>query len=140
VELFRPVWELILGFCAVAALGWILRWLGMVVNRKMQMRAKDWPYTHGTVEHAEPKMVGEGRSGYWVGELAYSYSVGGEYYSGILQLPASSEDAAWDAVRGWKDRKVIVHYMPTAPSRSMLVMEEQDQPAGLPGSYPRPPA
>ena len=101
------------------------------------MRAKDWPYTYGTVEHAEPKMVGEGRSGYWVGELAYSYSVDGEYYSGIFHLPASSEESAWDAVRGWKDRKVIVHYMRNAPSRSMLIMEEQSQPVLLPDSDSR---
>lgn len=129
MELFWPVWESILGFLGIVVLVWILRWLGLRMNRRLQNSAKNWPYAHGTVEHAEPKMVGEGHSGYWVGELAYSYSVDGEYYSGVFQLPASSESTASDVVQGWKNRALVIHYSRADPSKSVLVLEEQNQPA-----------
>jgi hypothetical protein len=61
--------------------------LGRRVNRRIEAKAKNWPYVYATVEHAEAKTIGEGKTAYWVGELAYSYIVDGEYYSGFL--PAS---------------------------------------------------
>lgn len=74
-------------------------------------------------------MVGEGRAAHWVGELSYSYSVDGDYYSGFYHLPASGEDQASRWVQGWKDRRVVVHYAPGNPSQSVLVIEEQNQPS-----------
>jgi hypothetical protein len=84
------------------------------------------PATRGTVEMAAAKMVGEGRTGYWVGELNYSYSVDGDYYAGSLQMPAASEDKASEMAKRWRDRAVIVRYLPENPEKSVLVLEEQD--------------
>lgn len=131
MELFWPIWEVILGFAALLAIAWVLRKLTSLSNRRLQERARDWPYVHGRVEHAEPKMIGEGNAGCWVGELAYSYSVEGEYFSGTFHLPARSEDKAWDAVQGWKGRPLIVHYLRQKPEISTVIMEEQDQPAKI---------
>jgi hypothetical protein len=80
------------------------------------------------VEHASPKMEREGRTGYWVGELSYSYSVDGEYYAGVAQLPARDEHAGHEAVRDWKDRKVSIRYAPGKLSLSTLIVEEQSAP------------
>jgi hypothetical protein len=131
VELFWPLWESILGFAALLTIAWAVRKLTSLANRKLQDRAREWPYVYGRVEHAEPKMVGGGNAGYWVGELAYSYSVEREYFSGTFHLPARSEDAAWDAVQGWKDRPLIVHYLRHRPQVSAVIPEEQDQPPKL---------
>jgi hypothetical protein len=124
----------LLGAGAFAALGWILRRLRRQFNQRAPARAKTWPYVYGTIQYAQAATIGEGKNAYWIGELAYSYIVDGEYYSGFCQLPASNEDEAWNAVRGWKDRKVIVHYRPQYPSTSVLVVEEQDQPPGTDSS------
>ena len=129
MELFWPVWQSILEFGAILFLAWILRKVGIWLNRRIQNRGRHWPYVYGTVEHEEPKMVGEGRTAHWVGELAYSYSVDGEYYSGFCYLPASGEDQALQSVQGWKNRRVIVHYGLTNPSHSAFVVDEQDQPS-----------
>jgi hypothetical protein len=95
------------------------------VNRRAQKLARSWPVALGTIEFAAPKMIGEGSNAYWVGELSYSYSVDGEYYAGVAHLPSSDEDDAYEAIRGWKHRKVHVRVMPAKPERSVLVLEEQ---------------
>jgi Protein of unknown function (DUF3592) len=125
---FKPLWEYILGFGAVLVVGWTIRVLKSRADRKLQSVAKNWPYVYGTVEHAEAKVMGDGKTAYWVGELAYSYSVDGDYYSGVHHFSARNEDQAWGMVRGWKERRVAVHYAPDRPSHSVLVMEEQDRP------------
>lgn len=128
VELFNPLWELLLGFALIVTIGWLIRRFAVSVNRRVQDAAGSWPIAQGTIEHAAPKVIGEGRTAYWVGELSYSYSVNGEYYAGVAHLPAANEDAAYEATRGWKERKVQVRVMPGKPERSVLVLAEQTQP------------
>ncbi len=128
MELFWPVLERILEFAVLLALAWILRKLATRVNRSNQLRSQGWPCASGWVEWAAPKMVGEGRSAYWAGEITYSYSVSGEYYAGHFEFPSSGEDAAWKAVEGWKGRTVTIRYSPSDPSKSVLVVDEH-QPA-----------
>jgi hypothetical protein len=70
---FTPLWESILGFGVLLALGWIIRQLKARADKRLQIGAKNWPYAYGTVEHAEAKMIGDGKAAYWVSELAYSY-------------------------------------------------------------------
>jgi hypothetical protein len=79
-----------------------------------------WPSTDGVVESAQPGFVTHGRSGYWVGELAYSYRADGEYYAGVYHLGASSEGEANAIVQGWKGRKVAVRYSPQDSSVSIM--------------------
>jgi hypothetical protein len=137
MELFDSLWKLLLDFAVLAAIVWLTRRFAISASRRAQTLASNWPIAQGTVEHASPKMVGEGRAGYWVGELSYSYSVDGDYHAGVAQLPASSEDNAYEAVRGWKDRKVQIRYEPGKPTRSILVLEEQEVPTLVPNPEPR---
>ena len=97
---FKPLWEYILGFGALLAVGWMIRVLKSRADRKLQSVAKNWPYVYGTVEHAEAKVMGQGKTAYWVGELAYSYAIDGDYYSGVHHFSAKNEDQAWGIVRG----------------------------------------
>jgi len=106
----------------------MIRVLKSRADRKLQSVAKNWPYVYGTVEHAEAKVMGQGKTAYWVGEVAYSYAIDGDYYSGVHHFSAKNEDQAWGIVRGWKDRRVVVHYAPGRPSSSVLIMEELDRP------------
>lgn len=88
-------------------------------------QAQSWPSTQGTISWAEARLVEDGRSQHWVGELAYSYVVSGEYYSGFHHLRARNEQRAEELVRGWKDRMVAVRYSPTKPGVSVLLKEDQ---------------
>lgn len=131
MELFRPLWESLLVFAGLLSIGWILRKFTFRMNRKLQESAKDWPYVYGKIEHAEPEMIGKGETAYWAGRLSYSYTVDGEYYSGFFHFEAANEKKAWEAVLGWKNRTVIVHYLPDNPQKSILIMDEQNQPPKL---------
>jgi hypothetical protein len=121
MELFQPLWRLLVEAAILLALGWGIQRLTAIVKRRLQSHAAGWPVASGTGEHAHTKLGGEGRTAYWVGELSYSYCVDGEYYAGVAQLPARNEDAAYEAVRGWKDRKVRIRYAPGKPSLSTLI-------------------
>lgn len=129
MELFDSLWKMLFELALLAAIVWGIRRLSISSSRRIQNVARDWPSADGTVEHASPKMVGEGRSGYWVGELSYSYSVAGDYYAGVAELPATGEESASRAVHGWKDRKVRVRYLPSDPARSVLIVDELMPPA-----------
>jgi hypothetical protein len=128
MELFAPVWKMIQGFGAILAMWWILAKLQARLNQKLQVNARAWPTAPGSIEWAAPEMFGDGKSGQWVGKLTYSYSVRGEYYSGSFKFPASNETNAWRSVEGWKGRGVMVRYSPVDPSKSVLVMAEQNRP------------
>ena len=128
MELFQPVLVKILELAVLLAVAWVLRRLTERLNRRRQHVSQAWPTTSGHIEWATAKMIGEGHSGYWVGELAYSYSASGEYFAGTCLLPASSEEEAYRSVAGWKDRAVTIRYCPENPSDSVLVITEQVQP------------
>jgi len=131
MDLFWPVWRALLEGGCFFALAFGLKWLLARTNTLVEIKAKSWPYTKGTVEHAEARTEGEGKSAHWVGELTYSYSVDGQYYAGFRQLPASSEDHAWDLVKGWKGSRLIVHYRQDKPEVSFIIMSEQNPPVLL---------
>lgn len=122
MELFWPVWERIIEFAVLVVLVWMVRKFMSRVSKKNQRLAQVWPLAQGCIEWATPKMIADG---YWVGELAYSYSVQGKYYAGTFNFHAPTEDAAWRSVEGWKGRSITVRYSPSDPSQSVLVVDEQ---------------
>src|SRR5271169_1463623 len=56
--------------------------------------AQSWPSTQGTVMSAQSRIASTGRSQHWVGELAYSYVVESDYYSGFHVMKARNERLA----------------------------------------------
>lgn len=90
--------------------------------------AKDWPCVQATIEFARARKLGQEDDGAgWVGELAYSYSVNGEYFSGFYHFSAKNKKHANELVEGWKDRKIMVRYKLDQPEISVLHIDEQAQ-------------
>jgi hypothetical protein len=87
-------------------------------------RAEDWPATEGRIESTDVKRPGGfsvwKRSGQYVAELGYSYSVVGERYGQVFKREFSSEPEAWDFVRDLKGKPMTVHFNPSQPSSSTL--------------------
>lgn len=120
-----PLWqEIALYFFAAG--GGIWAWV-------RSRQAQSWPSSQGVVSGAAARASGERRFKPWIGELAYSYTVNGEYYSGFHQRRARTERRAEEFVSGWKDRMVLVRYSPTKHEISVLL--KSDQPGGQLGNY-----
>src|SRR5260370_35499447 len=62
--------------------------------------------------------------------VAYSYSIGNEFYAGEFQLRSSSERKATEKELRWKGQKIGVRYSPRSPKLSVGRTEDQ---AGLYG-------
>ena len=119
----NPIWWAAMardavGFAIAASTG-IIVWL-----RKRSSRY--WPITFGNVESAssfEDNHV-------WRTDVAYSYSIGNEFYPGEFQLRSWSERKANEKELRWKGRKIGVRYSPRSPQISVVRIEDQ---AGLYG-------
>jgi hypothetical protein len=96
---------------------------------RLHSEAKNWPSVSAEVDYAEPRIFDD--DGHWGGELRYAYSVDGASYSNSYFFRAFGEDDAQQQVEPWRNRKVIVHYYPGNPARSVFIPEEQVQPAVL---------
>ena len=96
-------------------------------------QAYSWPSAQGTVWQAEAR-ASEGRSYVrpWAGELTYSYTVNGEYYSGVHRMEAFTEKRAENRITGWRGRMVMVRYSPSRHDVSVLL--RSDQPGGQLGN------
>ncbi len=82
--------------------------------------ARYWPMTYGKVEYGMTTDV-EG----WKTNLMYSYSVQGEFYSGVFPLQVRNETAADEQVNKWKEQNLAVRYSPRDPAISVVRMEDQ---------------
>jgi hypothetical protein len=87
-------------------------------------RAEDWPTKEGRIESADVKKAGgftvSKRSGQYVAELGYSYSVTGERFGQLYKRDFSTEPEAWEFVRDLKGKPITVHYSTAKPSTSTL--------------------
>jgi hypothetical protein len=82
--------------------------------------ARYWPMTYGKVEYG---LTGDLDG--WKTSLMYSYSVQGEFYSGVLPLKVRNEAAADEQVSKWKGQNLAVRYSPRDPAISAVRMEDQ---------------
>ena len=97
--------------------------------------SETWPPVQANIESVTVRrndevgisFGGPHRSGGWIGELAYSYSVAGEYYSGFYEAPFLSEKNAWDFVDQFKGKTVFVRYKPEDPTFSRVTEIELRQ-------------
>jgi len=83
-----------------------------------------WPTAFGRVESVSSFENGSG----WETDIAYSYNVDGEFYSGEFQLISSSERKAYEKEFNNRERKIMVRYSPRNKGISVVRMEDQ---AGL---------
>jgi hypothetical protein len=110
-----------------ALIRWIVRTLKKRRRVDLERDASDWPQSAGTVIGTLAKRSDRGDSAWnvWSVELTYSYVASGEYYSGSHLLPPESEGEAEELAQRWKDRKLVVRYLPDDPSKSVVLMEDQ---------------
>ena len=92
------------------------------------------PSADAIVDYAEPKIAGDDENTHWVGDLHYSYSVNGNSYSASHYFRASGNDDAEDLVKEWRSRRIVVHYFPGNPSRSVFIPQEQHPSATMASS------
>jgi Protein of unknown function (DUF3592) len=104
---------------AIAATTGIIVWL-----RKRSSR--HWPVTFRNVKSASTFQD----NSVWRTDVAYSYSIGSDFYAGELQLRSSSEQKATEKELRWQGRKIGVRYSPRSPKTSVVRTEHQ---AGLYG-------
>jgi hypothetical protein len=113
-------------FGPVLASLWFLRNVSDLAERKLNEKAKSWPAVSTVVEYAEPMMVGDDENAHLGTDIHYAYSVDGYSYAGSYYFRAYSEDDAEDTASQWRNRRILVHYFPDNPSRSVLIPDEQD--------------
>ena len=89
-------------------------------------RSARWPTIPGTIEGGEVSTLrGRSRDGDQAIEratanLAYSYQLNGNYYSGYHIAIFDDEQEAWSYVDGLKGETVQVSYNPSRPNISVL--------------------
>ena len=110
---------LILGgvaFVAVRGLPW---------GKLKKLNARSWPLSQGRIEFGT---VIEHRTryfSYYSGQLAYSYSVSGEYYSGFHDKLFFRESSAERFVAELKGKPTFVRHKPTDAEVSTILREDQ---------------
>jgi hypothetical protein len=107
-----PVLALIAAVVALLA----LLFYGLNRSAKREEAEKLWPHTEATIQEAGLERVGRGRDSYEAQCFAFSYVVGGEYYSGRFSLAGAMSDAANVPFRSLIDTKIAVAYDPKCPS------------------------
>lgn len=111
-----PVWGagLLVAYIAVAAA------LEYRSHRRREY-VESWPTTMATVESKEVRRVQTEKGPYhFVVELAYSYSVQGEFYAGYYKRHFDSEIDAWEFADSLGGKSVPIHYKPDNPAVSIL--------------------
>jgi hypothetical protein len=102
------------------------RLLAPVFRARKDGAAKAWPQTTGYAEHTSATTINVGgRNNQWVGEVAYSYRADGEYYTGLLHFPTTTEKQAEKSIEGWKGLQLIVRYRAGRPTESHIILDEQ---------------
>ena len=94
-------------------------------NRVRVWSARNWPVSRGHIEFGTV-LQNETRYGtYYIARLEYSYTVGGEYYSGNYENGFFSEVAAQHLVDDLSGKDVFVRHNPNSPDVSAIRKEDQ---------------
>jgi hypothetical protein len=88
-----------------------------IVEAWRRRRTESWPTTQATVHAGRTWKSGH----LWSGEVAYSYRVSGEFYSGFSRLNFARESDAEQWVGCFPPRMpLFVRYAPEHPDKSVL--------------------
>jgi hypothetical protein len=86
-------------------------------------RSADWPTAEGKVENVTVSTFSDQS----LGEVAYSYVVEGERFSGYFSQQFADEQDAWNCVGPLKGKNVFLRYKPGNPKASAVRITEQSQ-------------
>ena len=92
--------------------------------RSETSRSESWPTTEGRIHEAG--VVEE--HGVALGEVVYSYSAQGEYYTGALRRHFSTGNQTERWLDGFpRDARVLIRYRPDKPEHSVLRPDDNAQ-------------
>jgi hypothetical protein len=94
-------------------------------NAAKNLMAYGWPSNHGTVEFGSVEEKRARYFTYYIARIDYSYSVGGEYFSGYMEKLFLRESSADRFVATAKGQMVFVRANPLKPQRSALLLRDQ---------------
>ncbi len=115
------VFVLAIFLAVLAERGW--QWLRRRAARK-------WPVAQGRIESAEWRQPNTGTNRYFVAELAYSYVVSGQYFSGYYRQSFSKLEAAMAFVKSVQGQSVQVRYHQGQAGKSLLLEENISEAVG----------
>jgi hypothetical protein len=91
------------------------------LSRRKYRGWRHWPRIEASVESSGVREIRTRHSHYFVAELAYSYVIGGDYYSGRFARDFRDEAAAWEYANQMRGANAMVHYHPRHPERTKAV-------------------
>jgi hypothetical protein len=98
---------------------------GLPWDKLKKLNARSWPICQGRIEFGT---VIEHRTryfSYYSGQLSYSYSVSGEYYSGFHDKLFFRESSAERFIAELKGKPTFVRHKPSNPEVSTILREDQ---------------
>ncbi len=85
------------------------------------VRGASWPIAEGSIESTTVSAFAEQS----LAQIAYSYRVEGERYSGYYARQFADEQDAWDYIGSLKQQPIFVRYRPADPAISAVRMADQ---------------
>jgi hypothetical protein len=98
---------------------------GLAWNKLKALGARSWPTSQGKIEFGT---VIEHRTryfSYYVTQMAYSYSVDGEYFSGYYEKMFFRESSADKFAAELKGKPAFIRHKSNSPAVSTLLREDQ---------------
>ncbi len=98
---------------------------GLAWHKVKTLGARSWPTSQGKIEFGT---VIEHRTryfSYYVAQMAYSYAVNGEYFSGYYEKIFFSESSADKFAAELKGRPAFIRHKSSTPDVSTLLKEDQ---------------
>jgi hypothetical protein len=115
--------DIITAVILAAAVGVAIRRLPW--KKLKTLGARSWPTTQGKIEFGT---VIEHRTryfSYYVAQMAYSYAVNGEYFSGYYEKMFFRESSADKFAADLKGRPAFIRHKASSPDVSTLLKEDQ---------------
>ena len=122
--------DIITGVILAAVVGLAMR--GLAWNKLKALGARSWPTTQGKIEFGT---VIEHRTryfSYYIAQMAYSYAVNGEYFSGYYEKMFFRESSADKFAADLKGRPAFIRHKDSSPDVSTLLKEDQQSVWPLP--------
>ena len=122
--------DIITGVILAAVVGVAIR--GLAWNKLKTLGARSWPTTQGKIEFGT---VIEHRTryfSYYIAQMAYSYAVNGEYFSGYYEKMFFRESSADKFAADLKGRPAFIRHKASSPDVSTLLKEDQQSVWPLP--------
>jgi len=115
--------DIITAVILAAIMGAAIR--GLAWNKLKTIGARSWPTSQGKIEFGT---VIEHRTryfSYYVAQMAYSYAVSGEYFSGYYEKMFFKESSVDRFVADLKGRSAFIRHKSSSPDVSTLLKEDQ---------------